>query len=121
MKGIIYIATNLFNGKSYVGQTIASLNRRRNQHLRNAVSDTVNHFHLALMQYGKEAFEWTVLDEFEGTKEEVIHALKVWKAQSPKAIILIISTLMPSTIGSIASKKQNTFQCPMPQAGRAVP
>lgn len=77
MKGIIYIATNLFNGKSYVGQTIASLNRRRNQHLRNAVSDTVNHFHLALMQYGKEAFEWTVLDEFEGTKEEVIHALNV--------------------------------------------
>lgn len=45
--------------------------------MRDAVSDTVNHFHLALMQYGKEAFEWTVLDEFEGTKEEVIHALNV--------------------------------------------
>ena len=77
MKGIIYIATNLFNGRSYIGQTRASLSRRKEQHIRDAVSDSVNHFHLALMQYGRDAFEWKILDEFEGTKEEVIHALNV--------------------------------------------
>lgn len=77
MKGIIYKATNLFNGMSYIGQTTASLSRRMSQHLRDAVSDTVNHFHLALMQYGKDAFEWSILDEFEGSKESVIHALNV--------------------------------------------
>lgn len=77
MKGIIYKATNLFNGMSYIGQTTTSLRRRMSQHLRDAVSDTVNHFHLALMQYGKDAFEWSILDEFEGSKESVIHALNV--------------------------------------------
>lgn len=77
MKGIIYIATNLFNGRSYIGQTRASLSRRKEQHIRDAVSDSVNHFHLALMQYGRDTFEWKILDEFEGTKEEVIHALNV--------------------------------------------
>lgn len=77
MKGIIYKATNLFNGMSYIGQTTTSLSRRMSQHLRDAVSDTVNHFHLALMQYGKDAFEWSILDEFEGTKEEIIHSLNV--------------------------------------------
>lgn len=77
MKGIIYKATNLFSGLSYIGQTVTGLNRRRSQHLRDAVSDSVNHFHLALMQYGKDAFEWEVLDEFIGEKEYVIHALNV--------------------------------------------
>lgn len=77
MKGIIYKATNLFNGMSYIGQTTTSLSQRMSQHLRDAVSDTVNHFHLALMQYGKDAFEWSILDEFEGSKESVIHALNV--------------------------------------------
>lgn len=77
MKGLIYIATNLYNGRSYVGQTRTSLTQRRKQHLRDAIADSVNHFHLALMQYGKEAFEWRILDEFSGSKEEVIHALNV--------------------------------------------
>ena len=77
MKGIIYIATNLFNGKSYVGQTRVTLEKRKSQHLRDAKSDDSNHFHIALAQYGLSGFDWSILDEFEGTKEEVIHALNV--------------------------------------------
>ena len=77
MKGIIYRATNSYNGKVYIGQTITSLKHRRSEHLRDAVSDSVNHFHLALMQYGKDAFEWDILDEFSGSREDVIHALNV--------------------------------------------
>lgn len=78
MKGIIYIATNLFNGRSYVGQTRRTLEERMNRHYQDAKKqDSTNEFHLALTQYGKDAFEWKVLDEFFGTKEEVIHALNV--------------------------------------------
>ena len=77
MKGIIYKATNLYNGLSYIGQTRATLEKRRSQHLNDAVTDSVNHFHLALMQYGESGFKWEILDEFSGSKEEVIHALNV--------------------------------------------
>lgn len=78
MKGIIYIATNLFNGRSYIGQTRGTLDNRIRQHYQDAKkSESVNTFHYALAQYGRSGFEWKVLDEFEGTKEEVIHALNV--------------------------------------------
>lgn len=78
MKGLIYIATNLYNGRSYVGQTRNTLKHRMNQHYQDAKkSDSVNSFHYALAQYGKSAFEWRILDEFSGSKEEVIHALNV--------------------------------------------
>lgn len=78
MKGLIYIATNRFNGRSYIGQTRVSIERRMRQHFQDAKkSDSVNAFHFALAQYGESGFEWSILDEFEGTKEEVIHALNV--------------------------------------------
>lgn len=76
MTGIIYRATNLFNGLVYIGQTRTTLSRRVNQHFAEAKRDS-NSFHLALLQYGKEGFEWEILDEFFGTKEEIIHALNV--------------------------------------------
>ena len=78
MKGIIYIATNLFNGRSYIGQTRGTLENRIRQHFQDAKKpDSVNTFHYALAQYGRSGFEWNILDEFEGTKEDVIHALNV--------------------------------------------
>ena len=77
MKGIIYKATNLYNGLSYIGQTRATLEKRKTRHLNDAVTESVNHFHLALMQYGDSGFKWEILDEFSGSKEEVIHALNV--------------------------------------------
>lgn len=78
MKGIIYKATNLYNGLSYIGQTRRSLKARMDQHFyESKIPGSVNHFHHALVQYGKAAFEWTILDEFSGNKEDVIHALNV--------------------------------------------
>lgn len=76
MNGIIYKATNRYNGYVYIGQTRATLASRMQQHFRDAKRDS-NLFHLALLQYGEEGFEWETLDEFSGTKEEVIHALNV--------------------------------------------
>lgn len=76
MKGIIYRATNQFSGKVYIGQTIAGLNARRGQHLKDAKSDHTNEFHRALYQY-PESFDWEILDEFSGEPEAVIHWLNV--------------------------------------------
>lgn len=76
MKGIIYKATNTFNGKVYIGQTIAGLPKRKSQHYKDAKSDSDNIFHVALYQY-PNAFEWETIDTFTGTREEVIHSLNV--------------------------------------------
>lgn len=76
MKGIIYKATNTFNGKVYIGQTVAGLPKRRAQHIRDARADEDNLFHFALYQY-PNGFTWDVIDTFEGDREEVIHALNV--------------------------------------------
>ena len=54
-----------------------------------------------------------------GHGAEDIPALKVWKAQSPRVIFSTISTLMPSTIDSIASRKPNACLYPMLQAEQA--
>ena len=76
MKGIIYKATNTFNGKVYIGQTVAGLPKRKQQHMKDAKADDANSFHVALYQY-PNAFEWEVIDSFSGTREQVIHALNV--------------------------------------------
>lgn len=76
MKGIIYKATNTFNGKVYIGQTIAGLPKRRQQHLKAAKGDESNLFHFALYQY-PNGFTWEVIDTFSGDREFVIHALNV--------------------------------------------
>lgn len=76
MKGIIYKATNTYNGKVYIGQTVAGLSKRKAQHYRDARADERNAFHLALYQY-PQGFTWEILDEFSGSKEQVIHALNV--------------------------------------------
>lgn len=62
--GFIYRAYCLVTKKSYIGQTINTLETRKSRHL----SDTFGkknsqlHFHKALRKYGVDNFEWTVID-----------------------------------------------------------
>lgn len=70
---VIYIATNLSNGKIYVGKA-RDLHRRRNEHfLRSKNCTSTDRFHLALRKYGREGFEWR---EIYSTWDEP-HALQV--------------------------------------------
>lgn len=60
--GVIYKATNLINGKTYIGQTKRSLETRQREHekgnlyYRSAIHD-------AIIKYGKDNFDWSVLEE----------------------------------------------------------
>lgn len=60
--GIVYIATNVLNGKSYVGVTIHSLMSRQSEHLLLARQNSPLYFHRALRKYGADKFEWKELE-----------------------------------------------------------
>jgi group I intron endonuclease len=62
-KGLVYIATNLVNGKQYVGQTVRKLWYRIRQHFYDCESEK-NHyyFHRALIKYGRVSFSWEILE-----------------------------------------------------------
>lgn len=61
---LIYMATNLINEKSYVGQTINSLEQRKGEHARRSSLNNDNlYFHNALRKYGVDSFDWIVIDK----------------------------------------------------------
>ena len=54
---LIYKATNLKNGKVYIGETRQTLPRRKNQHFSEAFARKAkDKFHSAIREYGKENF-----------------------------------------------------------------
>lgn len=70
MHGIIYLATNIQNHKVYVGQTIYSLNHRKNKHEYNSKFDgDIGRFAAAIRKYGKQNFRWIILGECESRIE----------------------------------------------------
>jgi hypothetical protein len=60
----IYLATNVVNGKRYVGFD-SNWPKRRASHIHNALSGSLNthryYFHHAIAKYGKDNFRWEVL------------------------------------------------------------
>ena len=66
---IIYKVTNLNSGNSYIGQTIKSLEERKEQHIIKSKKGK-SKFHKALNSYGVNSFSWEIIDNAE-TKDEL--------------------------------------------------
>ena len=78
--GIIYKVTNQENGKIYIGQTIQTLNERKNKHYYKARQEEyTTHFINALRKYPEEVFIWEIIDEAE-TKKALDEKEKYWIA-----------------------------------------
>lgn len=76
---IIYKATNLINNKIYIGQTINTLEYRKNQHFREARCEKKNnnYFHNAINKYGCENFIFEEID-FANSQEELDEKERFW-------------------------------------------
>lgn len=76
--GIIYKVTNQENGKIYIGQTIQTLNERKNKHYYKARQEEyTTHFINALRKYPEDVFIWEIIDEAE-TQEALDEKEKYW-------------------------------------------
>lgn len=77
--GIIYKVTCLPSQKIYIGQTIDSLNERRNKHYYKAQHEKKlnTHFLNALRYYKKEDFIWEIIDNAQ-TREELNKKEDYW-------------------------------------------
>jgi hypothetical protein len=64
---IVYCATNVNNGKRYIGATVGPLSKRQREHKRDSSGPRCfcRIFGAAIRKYGWEAFEWKVLAAFE--------------------------------------------------------
>ena len=84
IRGIVYLATNLLNGKQYVGQTMRTLLRRMAAH----VASTANHpFANALRKYGLKGFKIEVIDQartFMALNRKEIFWIKHYDCVAPK-------------------------------------
>ena len=79
MYGIIYKVTNQENNKIYIGQTIQTLQERKNKHYYKASQkdDYNTHFINALRKYPKNSFIWEIIDEAD-SQEELDKKEKEW-------------------------------------------
>lgn len=81
--GIVYLVHDRANGKTYVGQTMRSLEKRKKEHLKDNINNP--YFHNALRKR-PEDFEWTILENYDNQREMDIGEMELgikYKALSP--------------------------------------
>jgi group I intron endonuclease len=85
---IVYCATNLINGKKYIGYTTKKLSERIKIHMYKSNSKTNKHyfylFPLAIRKYGIENFKWEVLCECSSIDE--CHKMEIFYIKSINTI-----------------------------------
>jgi len=74
---VVYVITNLRNGKRYVGKTKWTLQKRWGVHLRDARAGSEYAIHRAIRKYGQDAFAIEVLATYE-TETEALQAEVEW-------------------------------------------
>lgn len=63
---LVYMATNVINGKRYIGVTSQGLHVRKSRHLSSALrQNSQTHFHRAIRKYGKVNFNFEIIQEFD--------------------------------------------------------
>ncbi len=83
-KTILYMATNIVNGKRYIGITRCGLKTRRQRHFTTARSGRGSVFGAAIRKYGKDNFEFRVLvvcPNFEYSKSVEVSAISRFKPE----------------------------------------
>ncbi len=73
--GIIYMVTNLKNGKKYIGQTQKTLEQRKSGHYKRR--NDGGFFHNALLKYSKEDWKWEQID-VASSQEELDKKEQYW-------------------------------------------
>ncbi|MEE9573043.1 MAG: GIY-YIG nuclease family protein [Candidatus Neomarinimicrobiota bacterium] len=58
---IIYKATNLINGKVYIGQTTKTLTERMEGHIEKAGGYSQTYFQRSIIEHGVDNFKWEVI------------------------------------------------------------
>jgi group I intron endonuclease len=76
MYGIIYCAQNKISKKIYIGQTVKTLEKRIEQHLKD-MKRRKSYFYSALLLYGKDGFVWNKID-VANTKKELNDKEQYW-------------------------------------------
>lgn len=82
--GVIYKATNIINGKSYIGKTTKGMSHRKTEHY--CFDNPKTYFQHAIKKYGKDSFEWEILKEcFSGIEldESEIFYIDLFKTSDP--------------------------------------
>jgi len=69
--GIIYKSTCIINGKSYIGSTKRTLNKRKSEHYTLAKYDKTRSFYSDINKYGKENFKWEIIYECDSEEEMI--------------------------------------------------
>ena len=81
---LIYLVRNRLNGKVYVGKhqrVHLGSDFRWKSHWRSARNGSRTHFHNALRKYGRESFEFTILQSGIATRQELNDAERFYVAQ----------------------------------------
>jgi len=69
-KGIVYKATNLINGKVYIGQTTQDFEAYKKSHINHALKgDSNRKFYQAIRKYGVSNFKWDIIAECSSKNE----------------------------------------------------
>src|SRR5574343_2808 len=92
--GIIYKVTNKINNKSYIGETTATLKRRKSQHKYSAKNNKYKCvFHDAIRKYGWDNFKWTEIYQCNSSKEldeKEMYFIKEYNTFAPNGYNLTI-------------------------------
>lgn len=83
---IIYKITNKINGKVYIGQTIQTLNSRKNEHKKMVRKKTNLPLYNAINKYGEENFSIIQIDEADSSEELNVkeqYYIKHYNSMSP--------------------------------------